>query len=114
MIERGQHFGFALEAREPLGVSRQRRREHLDGDAPLQVGVGGSVHLAHATHADLGDQFIRAEACAGNQGQTGGNYSEIAARAGLPLINGLVRSIFRGRSYSANTVMTYGMGATLE
>jgi hypothetical protein len=81
MIERGQHFGFALEARESLGVSRQRRGEHLDGDGSLQVGVGSSVHLAHATHADLGDHFVRAEACAGNQSQTGGNYSGMAALA---------------------------------
>jgi hypothetical protein len=32
MIERGQRSRFPLEAREPVGVRRERRRQHLDGD----------------------------------------------------------------------------------
>ena len=26
MVQRGEHFGFALKAREPIGVGRDRRR----------------------------------------------------------------------------------------
>jgi hypothetical protein len=66
MIERGEDFRFALEAREPLGVSHHRCRQHLDGDATFQIGVGRPIHLPHTAHADLGGDFIRAEARAGD------------------------------------------------
>jgi hypothetical protein len=54
-----QLFGLTLEPGQPVRASNNRSRQHLDGDRPLQVGVGGLVDLAHATHADLGDNFIR-------------------------------------------------------
>ena len=69
MIERGQNFCLTLEARQPLDICRHRRGQHLDSHSPLQVGVGGLVHLPHATHADLGGDFVRTEAGAGSQGQ---------------------------------------------
>ena len=69
MIERGEDFRFALEAREPLGIGGDGRGQHLDRDGPLQVGVGGPVHLAHPAHADLGGDFIEAETGAGGKRQ---------------------------------------------
>ncbi len=36
--------------------------QHLDGDGPLQPGVGGFVHFAHAPGPDGGLDLIRAEA----------------------------------------------------
>ena len=30
MIQRGEDFRFALKTREPVGVSRERRRQNLD------------------------------------------------------------------------------------
>jgi hypothetical protein len=35
MIEPGEHFGFALEARQPLAIGRHRLGQHLDGDGAL-------------------------------------------------------------------------------
>jgi len=39
-----------------------RRGQHLDRDLPLQVRVGRAIDLAHATDANLGGDFVRAEA----------------------------------------------------
>ena len=68
MVQRGEDFRFALEARQPVGVSRQRRGQHLDGDLTLQLRVRRPIHLAHAAFADLGGDFIDAEAGAGGEG----------------------------------------------
>ena len=67
MIQRRQRLGFALEARQPLGIVREGVGQDLDRDLPTQVGVGGAIHLAHAAHADLGSDLIRAEAGASSQ-----------------------------------------------
>jgi hypothetical protein len=44
------------------------RGQHLDGDGPLQPGVGGLVDLPHPPSADGGLDLIRAEASAVLQG----------------------------------------------
>ena len=35
MIQPGEHFRFALEARHARGIARHGRGQHLDGDGPL-------------------------------------------------------------------------------
>ena len=40
MIQRGEDFGFALKAREPLGVGGHRGGQHLDRDGAFQLRVG--------------------------------------------------------------------------
>ena len=67
MAERGEGPGFPLEARETIGVLRDRLGQDLDCDLPPEVRIGGPIHFAHPTHADLGDDFIRADARAGLQ-----------------------------------------------
>ena len=62
-----EDFGFTLEARQPVGVSRQRRREKLDGDLALQPRVRRPINLPHAAGAKGGDDFVVAEAGAGRQ-----------------------------------------------
>ena len=69
MIQRGEHFRFALEARESIGITGQRRRQDLDRDLALQPRVGRPIHLPHAALADLGGDFVDAEARAGSEGQ---------------------------------------------
>ena len=68
MIERRQHFGFALEAREPFRIIGDRRGQHLDGYLALQVGVRRAIHFAHAALADGGRDLKRAEAGSRCQG----------------------------------------------
>jgi hypothetical protein len=65
MIERREHFGFALKTSKPIIASRERRRQNLDRDLTLQLRVGRPIHLPHAAFADLGGDFVDAEAGAG-------------------------------------------------
>ena len=68
MVQRGEHLGLALEAGETLRIGRDRFRQNLDRDGALQVGVGGPIHLSHATGAERRGYFIRAEPCPAGQG----------------------------------------------
>lgn len=61
-------------------------------DAPLQIRVGRPIHLSHAAPANLGGQFIRAEARAEGEGQTFPYRSRTAARSGLFLLNDMTLS----------------------
>ena len=70
MVQRGEHFRFALKASEPIVIRRDGRRQDLDRDLALQLGVGGPIHLAHAAFADLGGDFVDAETGAGSEGQS--------------------------------------------
>ena len=81
MVERGEDCRFALEPGEPIGVRCQRRRQDLQGDLTLQLRVRRAVYLAHAPHADLGDDFIRAEASTRSQGQSCGLYGRNYGRS---------------------------------
>ena len=69
MVQRRQRLGFALEARQPLGVVGEGLGQDLDRDVATQLGVGRAIDLAHAAGAEGGDNFIRAEAGAGCEGQ---------------------------------------------
>jgi hypothetical protein len=37
MVERRQHFGFALKAREPFGITGDRRWQHLQRDLAFRL-----------------------------------------------------------------------------
>ena len=69
MVQRREHFRFALESGEPLSVAGHRRRQDLQGDLAFQLRVGGAVDLAHSAYADLGGDLIGTEARAGSEGQ---------------------------------------------
>ena len=70
MIERRQHLRFALESGQTFGVAGKGVWEHLDRHLPVKARVSGSIDLAHAAFADLGGDFIDAEASAGLEGHT--------------------------------------------
>ena len=69
MAEGGGGQGFLFEAQHAAGVARQFRRQHLEGDVPLQAQVVGAVDHAHPAGADHGDDLVRAEARSRCQGQ---------------------------------------------
>jgi len=75
VVQRREDFGFALEAREPIVVGGDRRRQDLDGDLPLQLRVGGPIDLPHAPFADLCGDFIDAETGTGRKGQGWRDYT---------------------------------------
>jgi len=69
MIERGEHFRFALKAREPIGISRERGWQDLNRDLTFQLGVRRPIHLTHPAFAEQGGDFIDAETGAGSESQ---------------------------------------------
>ena len=69
MIQRGERLRFAQEAREPLGVVRERLGQDLDRDVAVQLRIARSIDFAHAPTADGLDQGEDAEARAGGEGQ---------------------------------------------
>ncbi len=54
-------LGLQLEAPQPVGVGRERRRQDFDRDLALQAGVARPVDLAHSAGAERRDDFIRSE-----------------------------------------------------
>ena len=64
VMELGQDLRFALESSKPFGVFGIRRGKDLDGHLPVELGVGGAIHLAHAAFAELGGDLVGAEASA--------------------------------------------------
>ncbi len=67
MVQRGERPGFALEARQPVSVVRERLGEDLDRHIAPELGVARAIDLAHATRTDLGDNFIRAKTRPGSE-----------------------------------------------
>ena len=64
MVQRGEHLRLAIEPREPLGVVRDRRQQHLDRDVAIQLGIARAIDLTHAARAEHGDDLVRSEAAA--------------------------------------------------
>jgi hypothetical protein len=63
MIQRGQHFGFALKAANALGVAGDGVRQDLDRDIPFELRVARSIDFSHAAASDercdlIGPQFL--------------------------------------------------------
>ena len=68
VIERGEDFGFALKAGQPVRVCRDRRGQDLHRDLALQPGVRRAIDLAHAARAERREDVVGAEARAIGQG----------------------------------------------
>ena len=52
MVERGQDARLALEARQAIGMRRERGRQELDGHVAPETGVARAIDFAHAACAD--------------------------------------------------------------
>ena len=75
MVQRREHFRFALKPREPIGIGRERRRQNLDRDLAFELRVRRAIDLPHAARADRGGDFIDAETGAGSEGQGWRDYT---------------------------------------
>ena len=64
MIQRREHPRFALEARAPVGIGRERERQDLDRDVAPELVVARAVDLAHAPDAEQRADRVRPEALA--------------------------------------------------
>src|ERR1700676_1641755 len=69
MIERGDGFGFALEALRELGGG------NLDSYVAIQARIARAVDLAHAARADGRENLIGAQVVAGGEGHCRSVYS---------------------------------------
>jgi hypothetical protein len=58
MIQRSQDLSFALEARHAVGIRGERRRQNLDRDIAIELGITGAINLAHAALAELGGNAV--------------------------------------------------------
>src|SRR5205085_9581127 len=81
MRERGHREGLALEAAQRLGVLRERRRQDLDRDVPLELRVASPVDLAHPAGADRREDLVGSELRRGGQGHPSWAELYTAARA---------------------------------
>ena len=54
MVEAARRLGFLLEAQQPIGIVRERRRQDLDRDVAPELVVSGAVDLSHAASARTG------------------------------------------------------------
>ena len=61
MLQTGQGPGLALESGDTLRIAAHLGGENLDRHFPVELGVVRAVDLAHATLAELGDDFIVGE-----------------------------------------------------
>ena len=61
MIQRRERARFAIEPREPAGITRERVRQDLDRDLAAELAVARAVDLAHAADADQRLHLIAAE-----------------------------------------------------
>ena len=63
MVQRGEHLGFAGEAGQAVGILREGVGQNFDGDFAIQFGVGGALHLAHASLAEFGGDAVVRNDC---------------------------------------------------
>ena len=68
MVQRREDARFALEPSESIGIRREGRRQNLDRDLALRLGVARAIDLAHAAGTERAGDFVRAEVDAGLQG----------------------------------------------
>jgi hypothetical protein len=62
MVQRRQDPGFAVEARQAVGVSGEFGRQDFDRDLAPEPGVARAMHDPHAALANLGGDLAGADA----------------------------------------------------
>ncbi|HEV8336851.1 MAG TPA: hypothetical protein VGR67_10570 [Candidatus Polarisedimenticolia bacterium] len=72
VAQRGQDLSFTAETGEPVGIPGKGLREHLDGHLPVEPGILGAIHLAHAARAERSEDFIRAQTCSRRESHADG------------------------------------------
>src|SRR5262245_16993341 len=67
MVQSSGRLGLLLEALQPVGVLRKRRRQHLDRDVALQTLVARPVNLSHPARAERRGDLVRSELRSGGK-----------------------------------------------
>jgi hypothetical protein len=82
VVESRQRAGFALETGARFEIVVARERQDLESDVATQPRVAGAVDLAHAAHAERGDDLVNTEAGTRRQRHEIGGGSRIIRRCG--------------------------------
>ena len=61
MIERCEQSCFAFEARQAIGVRRERRRQDLQRDVAPELGIARAIHFAHPAGPEQRDDLVDAD-----------------------------------------------------
>ena len=80
VVELRRRLGLPPEHLQPLGVVRDRLREHFDRDLAVQLGVAREINLAHSTLADGRENLVRAELRSDVEGHRHRNFGIRAVR----------------------------------
>ena len=81
VIDRCDRLGFAVKARETIGIVGVGFRQDFDRDLPFQLTVVSEEHFAHPARAEQGQDFVRTEASANGDRQAGLAYVEARKRS---------------------------------
>ena len=58
VVQTGRGSGFLMKPSEPIAVNGEMRRQELERHRPIELGVVGQIHLAHAARAQPRHQLI--------------------------------------------------------
>jgi hypothetical protein len=61
LVQGGKRPGFALEARDAIGIGDERFRQDFDRDIAIELRVARPVDFTHSARTDLRDDFTGAE-----------------------------------------------------
>ena len=109
VVQAARRLRLLLEAPQPVGVLRVRRRQHLDRDVALQPLVARPVHLAHPAGADRREDLVGTEPNP-LSGTWGGNLGRARRRRSLAEHSRRVPFRSPGRRVSRG-VLTYARRA---
>ena len=82
MVQRREDSGFTLKPGQAFRIIGEEVRQDFEGYIPAELRIPGSIHLPHAALADLGGDFIRAEASAWAEGHGGWGRRDYTPRPG--------------------------------
>ena len=75
VIQRREQTGLTVEATAARRIIGDHTGEHLDRDLAAQSCVVGAIHLAHAAHTELAENFVRSDAASWIQLQDEVDYT---------------------------------------
>src|SRR5687767_6289229 len=105
MTERGEDLRLALEARQAVGIERERVRDDLERHVAVQPRVARPVNLAHAAGAERADDFVRANVCACSECHVAGANYRVDAKTTGRLLEA-ARFIFAAFAFFARFAAT--------
>jgi hypothetical protein len=81
-VERSERLRLASEPRQAIGIAGEGVGQDLQRDIAIELRVASPENLSHATLANLRDDFVDAEARAGDEGQRCREYRARTERGG--------------------------------